>query len=107
MDHSPETHANADGEEADDEEKIDTRDQVDSMQLEKHEMDTEREFDYNENDGNNRSPQLSVENVTEDSKSPSQGQYIEAPQPGDQQDGTVLWNKEISAKLEVSLITYA
>lgn len=92
--HSPETDPNADADEADDEEKFETSEQLDSVQLEKQEMDTENEFDHDNNGGNNQSCHQSLENGTEDSKSQLKGQYTEATQPEEQK---VIQSKETSA----------
>ncbi|WOK96538.1 bromodomain-containing protein [Canna indica] len=87
LDHTPETDANADGEEAFDEEKMEKEDMYDEMDL-----------DPDENGGNNQSSQHSFENDIEYSKSQFRGQYIETTQPGDQIDATALRNKELSAQ---------
>ncbi|RWW76986.1 hypothetical protein BHE74_00014887 [Ensete ventricosum] len=92
--HSPETDPNADADEADDEEKFETSEQLDSVQLEKQEMDTENEFDNDKNGGTNQSCRQSLENGTEDSKSQLQGWYTEATQPEEQK---VNQNNETSA----------
>ncbi|XP_065049261.1 uncharacterized protein LOC135679436 isoform X1 [Musa acuminata AAA Group] len=92
--HSPETDPNADADEADDEEKFETSEQLDSVQLEKQEMDTENEFDHDKNGGNNQSCHQSLENGTEDSKSQLKGRCTEATQPEEQK---VIQSKETSA----------
>lgn len=87
LDHSPETDANVDVEEAENEEMMETPQPMDIQEKETGE--SEMELDHNASGSNEPLHSLPIENGTEDSNPLSQ-EEMEATQAGDQKDDQVV-----------------
>nr|XP_010911826.2 transcriptional activator SPT7 isoform X2 [Elaeis guineensis] len=91
LDHSPETDANVDVEEGENEQMIETPELMDIQ--EKEIVESEMELNHNSCGRNETLHSLPIENGTEDSNPLSQ-EETEATQSGDQKDDTVVQQKE-------------
>ncbi|KAG1328180.1 transcriptional activator SPT7 [Cocos nucifera] len=91
LDRSPETDANVDVEEAENEQVMETPELMDVQ--EKEMVESEMELDHNSSGRNETLHSLPIENGTEDSNPLSQ-EEMEATQSGDQKDDTVVQQKE-------------